>query len=656
MTSEKRPFNKLSPVPFHQVQINDTFWSKRQKVNKEVAIHLQHEKLEQDHHIDNFRVATGTKKGIQQGEFYFDSDLYKWLEGASYILHLHNDPELKEKLDEVVELIERAQTKEGYVNTFYSTHFMDKIFTNLFIMHELYCAGHLIQAAIAHYKATGNEKLLNVAILVADLLVNIFLGGKRKGVPGHEEIEMALIELYRVTENEKYLELAEDFINRRGNIKGLRTYALNQYLNMIFIIGLAKKMNRKFEKSIEVIEYEKKDESEVVEFVKGLNIIHFLKFLKESLNGNYIQTNVPIRDASEPVGHAVRAMYLYCGIADLYSEKGEKKLLYALKKIWLKMVKARIYITGGIGSVRGTEGFGKDFALKNEDSYSETCAAIGNMMWNLRMLNITGRCKYADLIEKLLYNAMLVGQSIDGKKYTYDNPLKSCGNEERQEWFLCACCPPNITRMIASVGRYIYSTSEKGIWIHQYVGSTATVEIDNKHIEITQKSEFPWNGNIKITLKLNISYKFSIFLRIPHWCNETTLMLNNEKYSDSLMSGKYVEIIRNWLDNDLIEINFRMEPLLLESDPRIKNNRERGVLSYGPLIYCLEQRDNAHFDIFNVKIPKDQNFQVSYESFLLDGITVIRGIISTGENFIAIPYYSWNNRGPTKMQIWNKII
>jgi len=656
MTLEKRPFNKLVHIPFHQVQINNSFWSKRQKVNREVSIHLQLDKLEKDHHIDNFRVAAGFKKGIQRGEFYFDSDLYKWLEGASYILHFHNDTNLKEKVDGVVELIERSQTKQGYVNTFYSTRFMDKIFTNLFIMHELYCAGHLIQAAIAHYKATGEKVLLNVAILFADLLVRIFLGGKRKGVPGHEEIEMALIELYRITENDKYLELAEDFINRRGKIKGLRTYVLNQYLNVLFTISLAKKMNRRFEKSIELKECEKKEESEAVEFVKGLNITHFIKFLRESLNGNYIQTNIPIRDAYEPVGHAVRAMYLYCGISDLYSEKGDEKLLNALGKIWLKMVKARIYITGGIGSVRGTEGFGKDFALKNEDSYSETCAAIGNMMWNLRMLNITGHCKYADLIEKLLYNAMLVGQSIDGKKYSYDNPLKSFGKEERQEWFLCACCPPNIARVIASIGGYIYSTSKNGIWIHQYIGSTTNVEMNGKIIEITQKSEFPWNGNIKIILKLNKSLKFSVFLRIPHWCNETSLMLSNEKYHGSLTPGKYVEIIRNWMNNDFIEINFRMEPLLLESDPRIKNNRDKGVLSYGPLIYCLEQRDNKQFDIFNVKIPKNQTFQVNYEPNLFDGINIIRGTISTDEIFAAIPYYSWNNRGPTKMQIWNNII
>ncbi|MFX0027489.1 MAG: beta-L-arabinofuranosidase domain-containing protein, partial [Candidatus Hermodarchaeota archaeon] len=265
-------------------------------------------------------------------------------------------------------------------------------------------------------------------------------------------------------------------------------------------------------------------------------------------------------------------------------------------------------------------------------------------------------CKYADLIERLLYNAMLVGYSIDGRKYFYSNPLISNGQEERKEWFLCACCPPNVARTIASLGNYIYSMSEKGIWIHQYIGNVSDVRFNKNIIKIELKSNFPWNGKVKIKLGLDRNRNFSIFLRVPQWSINTTLSVNGKKYYNSLTPGKYVEIVRNWINKDVIDINFEMVPRLLESDPRIKSDREKGVLSYGPLIYCLEQKDNKNFDIFSMKILKSQDFEVSDEPNLLDGIKIIRGNISDGEKFMAIPYYAWNNRGSTKMQVWNKII
>ncbi len=651
----KRPYNKLSYVPFYKVQINDDFWAKRQQINRDVSIHLQHEKLEQDHHIDNFRVAGGVKKGVQIGEFYYDSDLYKWLEATSYILHTHSDPDLELKANEIVDLIDKSQSEDGYVNTFYSTRFLQERFTNLYIMHELYCAGHLIQAAVAHNIATGKETLLNVAIKFADLLVKTFLGGKRKGVPGHEEIELALIELYRLTNKPSYLELAEEFINRRGKISNFKTYVINQYLNMGYITKLAKKKNLEYEKEVKGKDISSV-QSEVAEFVSGLTIKHFIRLIRENFNGNFIQSNKPVRSIFEPVGHAVRAMYLYCGMADLYSEMGDDALLKSLRRVWLKMYKARMYVTGGIGSERSIEGFGKDFALGNRNSYSETCAAIGNLMWNWRMLQITGNCKYADLIEKLLYNAMLVGQSIDGKKYTYDNPLISHGKDERKEWFLCACCPPNIARTIASLGQYIYSTSEKGIWIHQYIGNTTNINFRSNLIKISQKSLFPWKGKVEIHLNLSKSQKFSIFLRIPNWSIDAELKVNGIKHSDGLSKGKYVEILRNWLDNDIILLTFKMKPNLIESDPRIKDNRGREAISYGPLIYCLEQKDNKKFDIFKTIIPRNQEFIVKYKPELLGGINIITGKNSNNEIFTAIPYFAWSNREADKMQIWNKSI
>ena len=648
---DKRPFNKLKPISFEKVHINDDFWSKRQQINREISIQHQYEKLEQDFHIDNFKVASGLKKGVQIGEFYFDSDLYKWLEAASYILHTHKNTDLEKKVNELVDLIKNSQTQDGYINTFYSTRFLHKRFTNLNIMHEMYCAGHLIQAAIAHQKATGSNKLMNVAIKFANLLVELFHGGKRKGVPGHEEIEMALIELYRKTENSKYLKLAEEFLDRRGLISNFKTYAINQYLDMISTLNLAEKKNQEFQRASKSPIDISNNKSEVAEWVSKLTLKGQLILLKEYLNGKYIQTNVPVRQIIEPVGHAVRAMYLYCGMADLFSETGDKKLLHALRRVWLKMFKARMYVTGGIGSKRDTEGFKKDFALKNEDSYSETCAAIGNMMWNLRMLQITGNCKYADLIELLMYNAMLVGQSIDGIEYTYDNPLVSRGKNKRFEWFRCACCPPNIARTINSIGKYIYSISEKGVWIHQYIGNKANINLGLNSIKISQKTGFPWKGDVKIKLSLNKSQKFSIFLRIPKWSIDTELKINGEPSFDNLSSGKYVEIIRNWLDNDTLDITFKLDAKFVENEQNIKMNKGRVALSNGPLIYCVEQKDNKDLDLFTTILKKDQGLTFDYQPELLGGVNTIVGKTSSGKSFTAIPYYAWNNRGATNMQI-----
>ncbi len=648
------PFNKISAIPFENVEITDKFWSTRQKINREVSILLQHQKLEENHHIDNFRVAAGLKKGITMGLFYLDSDLYKWMEAVSYSLQIKRDPKLEEIMENLIELIAKSQTKDGYVNTYYTTKFFEKRFTNIHITHEDYCAGHLIQAAIAHYRATGNEKFLNIAKRFGTLLVKVFLKEKKKGAPGHEEIEMALVELYRITNNKKYLNLAKEYIDRRGNIAHFKTYAMNQYLNAMITLKKAKKIEERYQ--FENTENTaKKVKSKPPEYAPKFTVRNALKLFKENINGKIYQMNMPFRNATEPVGHSVRAMYLYCGIADLYSETGEKALLKALERIWIKMTIARMYITGGIGSIPVIEGFGRDFQLENENSYSETCAAIGSAMWNWRMLNITGKCKYADLMEKVLYNGMLSGQSIDGRKYFYRNPMISQGRYERTEWFVCACCPPNVARTIASLGKYIYSVSDKGVWIHQYIGSKAHYKVfGTEDFTIHQESEFPWNGSVKLRIELKRSMSFSLHLRVPIWSLETDITINKDKYNDHLSPGKYVEIIRNWNNGDIVHLNFKMEPELEIADPRVKNNIGRRAIRNGPIVYCLEQLDNPKIDIFEVVIAKKSELTVKFVPDLLGGINIIEGNLANNKTFITVPYYAWGNRGPSKMQVWTK--
>ena len=647
---EKRPFNKISHIPFSNVKIIDEFWSTRQAINRDVSLNLIYQKLEDDFHINNFRVASGIKKGVQIGEFYFDSDLYKWLEGACYYLQLREDDKLQKKVDDLVDLIEKSQLKDGYINTFYSTKFVEKRFTNLLELHELYCAGHLIEAAIAHFNATENKDLLNVSEKFADLLVRKILIEERKETSGHPEIELALFKLSIIYPNKKYDELAKYLIDMRGNIPHFKLYAIREFLNMQDTLKLANKINQEYYLEHNITDPTK---DEIAEFLEELSIKEWINLILETLNGKRYQLDVPIRKAKNPVGHCVRAMYLYCGVTDLYSETGEELLIKALERIWLKMVKARMYITGGTGSIKGTEGYQKDFKLKNENYYSETCAAIANILWNWRMLHITGKCKYADLMEKVLYNGFLVGQSIDGKKYFYKNQLISHGNDERKEWFNCACCPTNIIRIIPSLGQFIYSSSENGIWIHQYIGSK--VNFINNGIELLQESEFPWNGNVKLRLSLKSVLKFSIFLRIPKWCNIMELYINDEKYQETYMPGTYLEILRNWKNEDTVNINFKMVPKLERSDSRIKSNRGKIAISNGPLIYCIEQIDNKEIDILDMKISKIPNLKVIYDPTMLGGINTIRGKLIQGNNFTAIPYYAWANRGPDKMQVWHKI-
>ncbi|MHA1689017.1 MAG: glycoside hydrolase family 127 protein [Promethearchaeota archaeon] len=647
---QKRPYIKLYSIPFYKVEITDEFWSRRQEINATVSVYKIHEELEKHHHVDNFRVAAGVKKGIHMGDFYYDSDLYKWLEGACYFLKLKKNENLERIVKEIVELIQKAQLKDGYINTFFSTKFIEKRFTNFLLFHELYCAGHLFEAAVAHYETFRTPKLLKVAERFANLLVKLFLKNKVVDTAGHPEIELALMRLNEITGVKNYVKLVKYLIELRGNLPNYKTYVLRNLINFIITLNAAEKIKQEYMKKVGILELPKE---EVLEFISGLNISDGVQFLLENLNGKYYQLDKPIKEVWEPVGHCVRALYLYCGVVDLYSTIGDESLLTAMERTWLKMVKARMYVTGGIGNARGTEGFSSDFNLKNEDSYSETCAAIANFFWNWRLLNVTEKCKYADLMERLMYNAILVGQSLDGKKYFYSNSMLSKGKDERKEWFKCACCPTNFIRFIPTIGQYIYGFNAKGIWIHQYISSKTSIILPSgQKISITQKSGFPWEGTVELQFDSNTNGKYSIFLRIPEWARSTKLSLNDKPYQGNIQVGRYLQILKSWDKEDRINLNFIMEPTLNGSDSRIKSNINKVVISRGPLIYCMEQLDNKEFDIFKCKISRYPNLDVKKNPNLLQGINIIQGEISEGKTFTTIPYYACFNRGPTGMQVW----
>jgi len=637
----------LKEIPYYKVKIKDDFWDHWMKVNSEVSVFHQLEELEKDHHINNFRVAAGLKNGIHQGEFYYDSDLYKWLEGACYILKNYegnrNFDDLKQKVKEIADFIEKSQLCDGYLNTFYSTKFLNKRFTNILIFHELYCVGHLIEAAIAYELVFKDNKLLRVAEKFADLIINKFKDTQL--APGHQEIELALIKLGKSLKKKEYIDLAKLFIDNRGRIPHYKTYALQSILDMQKTLDKSKELSLKFQ--------EKPADSEVAEFFQNLSLLDNLELLKQNLNGKMYQLNKPIVEAYKPVGHAVRAMYFYCGIADLFRETNDEKYLKCLQLLWLKMVKARMYITGGTGSQKAIEGFEGDFEHSPESSYSETCAAIGNIMWNWRLLKATNKVKYADLIEKLLYNAMLVGQSLDGKRYFYYNPLQSNGKHKRQEWFKCPCCPTNVIRTIPTIGKYIYTKLNKQIWIHQYIGNETEIKLDDDlNIRLVMKSKFPWKGDCEITIITPEAKKFALLLRIPPWSKMNEIKVNSEEILNSKMQQGYYKIDKTWKNNDIIKIHFDMHPEFVRNDPRIKGTRNKIALKNGPIIYCLEEKDNSNFNFEDIRISDDQNLEIEFKKDFLNGINIIKGKTNSGGKIIAIPYYAWGNRGSNRMKVW----
>lgn len=618
----------LHQVPFTAVHLTDQFWAPKININRSVSIPSAFKKCEETGRMDNFALAGGLIKGEHKGDFPFDdTDVYKVLEGASYALAVQYDRKLDNYLDSVITLIGAAQEKDGYLYTcltnkckrierWYGKGRWDRLNS-----HELYNCGHLYEAAVAHFQATGKRTLLNIALKNADLVNTVFGPGKgQKKVPsGHPIVEMALVKLYRVTNDEKYLKLARFFIDETG--KGTDGHKLSEYS----------------------------------------------------------QDHKPIINQDEAVGHAVRLGYLYSGVTDVASLMKDDTLMNAAKRVWENVVSKKLYITGGIGSRAQGEGFGPNYELPNMTAYCETCASIANVYWNYRLFLNDGNSKYFDVLERALYNGVISGVSLSGDKFFYDNPLESAHNHDRAPWFGCACCPGNITRFMASVPGYVYTTDEHSIYVNLFAAGNASIPLGKDTIRLNQQTRYPWEGKVTIVVNKIGAESFGLKIRIPGWAQNQAVPSdlyrftdkNEEKYFISL-NGKikspkvvngYAILENNWKNGDVIEVNLPMPVRKIEANKQVSNDNGKLAYQRGPLMYCFEDKDNNNGWMFDALVLPDEPVVNQFEENMLGGVVTLSMIGYTvnqtedsrtveAVKLKAIPYYSWNNRGTSNMLIW----
>jgi DUF1680 family protein len=627
-------------VDLRNIKISDEFWSKRQSQIIDVVIPYQEailnddiEGVEKSHAFANFRIAAGLEEGDFYGMVFQDSDVAKWLEGVAYSLAVRPDEALEKRADIIIDVIEKAQQKDGYLNTYFTIKEPERRLKNLQECHELYCAGHMMEAAVAYYEITGKDKLLRVMERMADHIMDQFGPDKRSGIPGHQEIEIGLMRLYHTTGKEKYSDLAQYFINERGK-------------------------NPNFFK-------EEKEQ-------RG-----WIHFGMDPTDTRYNQSYAPVREQKTAEGHSVRAVYMYTAMADIAGKTGEKELLQACENLWDNMTERRMYLTGGIGSTVDGEAFSSDYDLPNDTIYAETCASIGLVFFAKKMLDIRPSNKYADVMERALYNGILSGMQLDGKRFFYVNPLevnpeisgKLYGYKhvlpERPGWYACACCPPNVVRLLMSLGKYAWSESEDTIYSHLYLGGNA--EFKNADIEV--KSRYPWEGNVIYTInpkQENIS--FTLAIRIPSYVKNRTIQLNGMLVKDAEEKDGYLYISRCWEKDDKVEITFPMEIRKIYCNTAVRENEGCVALMRGPFVYAFEGVDNGEH-IQELRIPKETEFAVSVceNEPLADMVLIeLKGIRMHGSKALyteetpiaehvkikAIPYFAWGNRGLNQMRVW----
>jgi DUF1680 family protein len=612
---------RLLPLPITAVRLKDRFWAPRWAANRDVTLPSQYRLLEETGRIDNFRQAAGKINAPFRGLFFNDSDLYKWLEAAAWTLAFDPDPALTEMVDAAIGEVEAAQGPDGYLDNYYTGERAGQRWSNLRDMHELYCAGHLFQGAVAHYRATGDDRLLNIARRFADLICDTFgpeEEGKRPGTCGHPEIEMGLAELARASGDPKYLREAKYMLDVRG----------------------------------------RRNPDGTVGVVGGRA---------------YHQDHLPFRELDRMIGHAVRHLYLNAGATDVYAETGDATLLPALDRTWEALTRRQLYVTGGAGARHEGEAFGADYELPNTRAYTETCAAIALIMWAWRMLGVTGDATYADVMERALYNGFLSGLGLDGLSYFYVNPLADDGNHRRKPWYECACCPPNVARMIASLPGYFYNVDRSGeAWVHLYAESEADLALPGGGTaRIVQHTGYPWDGDVEIAVSGGCP---ALHVRIPGWADGARLQVDGKEVAAT--PGSYTLVATSG-GSATIRLHLPMPPRWIESHPYAAENRDSVALARGPLVYCVEGVDHPGVDLRDLRVRPAAGVEAVQAGDLLGGIVVLTGQASVAPpdagwegqlyrplragapagaaqpvTLKAIPYYAWANREPGQMRVW----
>jgi len=615
------PLRHLTPVPFNQVKITDKFWAPRCETNREVSIPHSLKMLEESGNISNLELAAAHATDGFKGLVFQDSDTYKVLEAASFSLATHPDPELDKQVDAIIAKMAAAQMPDGYLDTNYQINDPDHRFTNLRDDHELYCAGHMIEAAVAHYQATGKRNLLDIAVKCANNIDRIFGDGpgKRMGYPGHPELELALFKLWRATGDQRYFKLSKFFIDNRGT------------------------------------GYFAKEHENDTEFRPS--------------DPAYWLDNARLKDQTSIVGHAVRAAYLLSGATDIAGVTEDPELLAAIHRIWLNTTQKRMFITGGIGPSSSNEGFTIDYDLPTSSAYQETCASIGMAMWNQRLALLYGDARYADYVEKALYNGILDGVSLKGDTFFYQNPLASSGNRHRAPWFECACCPPNVLRTIASIGGYAYATSADSVWVSLFIGGSVDCQVGKTKVTLRVTTDYPWDGAVNIKPVIESPAKFGIRLRVPRWCKGASVMVNGQRVSEPKIESGYIVLDREWRTGDSIDYNTPMPVRRVEANPQVSTAQGLLAIQRGPIVYCLEGVDQP-VGLNSLALPMDSDLKPIKRPDLLGGIVTITGVGKAIDitdwsgklyrdavgaapvKITAIPYYAWDNREACPMEVW----
>jgi len=644
-------------VPLDKVNISDAFWLEYQRLVKDVVVPYQWKALndevadaEPSHAIENFRIAAGQSDGEFYGMVFQDSDVAKWLEAVGYLLAKTPDPALEETADQVIELVGAVQQPDGYLNTYFTVKEPQQRWTNLAECHELYCAGHLIEAGVAYTQATGKTRLLEIVCKLADHIADVFGPGDKQlhGYPGHPEIELALMRLYEATGETRYLELTRYFVEQRGT-----------------------------EPHFYDIEYEKRGKT------SHWNTYGPAWMVKDKA---YSQAHQPVALQKTAIGHAVRFVYLYAGVAHLARLSQDQEKREVCQRLWENMTQRQMYITGSIGSQSSGEAFSSDYDLPNDTAYTETCASIGLMMFANRMLQMDPDSRYADVMERALYNTVLAGMALDGKHFFYVNPLevhpKSIPFNHiydhvkpvRQRWFGCACCPPNIARLLASLGHYIYTQRPDGVDINLYIGSDVQAMVGGKPLRLKQSGGYPWTEHVQIEIDTDQPLEATLALRLPDWCASPQVTLNGKPLAlSALTRNGYLRLTQDWQKGDRIEMTLPMPVTRVKGNALLRHVAGKVAIQRGPLVYCLEQADNGS-ELHNFRLPQDAQFRLISGSGLLAGKTLLQtqGLRrlsvhagrqplysfnppeeeTTMQSMTFVPYFSWANRGEGEMRVW----